>query len=126
MVGSQPRLSDPGIASVIFAPVPCNYTPSAVTTSAGLTAAFAFEWPTDEEKELFSYALRNRWRDVVEIQRLIAALLGQGLETVTGIVATIPCASKVPAREFPFIRHLDLLALPIVEGMIFDVEDFAE
>jgi hypothetical protein len=35
-------------------------------------------------------------------------------------------AAQTPSRAFPFGQHLDILSLPIVEGMSFDVADFSE
>jgi hypothetical protein len=37
-----------------------------------------------------------------------------------------PEAKRVPARQFPFARHLNLLALPTVEGLHFDPDEFVE
>ena len=92
MEGTQLRLSGPGIASVIFAPAPANYTPSSVTTSGGLADTLPFEWPTDEEKERFWYALRTRRCDLAEVQRLFSALLGH---------SNGQCASRLPDfRDF--------------------------
>ncbi len=34
--------------------------------------------------------------------------------------------SQVPSRSFPFAAHLNFLALPVVEGINFDADDFVE
>jgi hypothetical protein len=42
---------------------------------------------------------------------------------VTSSAATLP---EVPSRNFPFVGQFDLLALPVVEGINFDADDFVE
>jgi len=68
-----------------------------------------------------------------ELRELFARYLRDYLETSfttatlkLPIEVAFPGAGRVPARSFPFADHLDLLALPTVEGISFDPDDFVE
>ncbi|HME01234.1 MAG TPA: hypothetical protein VKM93_28465 [Terriglobia bacterium] len=131
MLTTHQRLVDPLIASVIFAPAASNYALSSVTASADKGEAMAFEWMVAQDDDTMEQILRSRWRDLEEVKRFVAALCGQ-LEfgTAAGYgsaVTTSPAAlPQVPSRNFPFMGHFNLLALPVVEGMNFDADDFVE
>ena len=125
------RLPDPLIASVIFAPAARNVALSSVTRSPGISDILAFEWMTGEDEGTIEQILRSRWRDGEELKRFVSALCGQ-LEVapthgygpaVSTSTALLP---QVPDRSFPFARHFDLLALPVVEGISFDADEFVE
>lgn len=131
MVQTGPRLPDPLIASVIFAPVACNVTLSAVTARAGFNEASAFEWMMAQDNDTIEHILRSRRYDAEKVKRFVAALCGQGeVATTRGggplVTTSMSLLPQVPDRNFPFARHFDLLALPIVEGMSFDADEFVE
>ncbi len=131
MLTTRTRLPDPLIASVIFAPVPCNHTLSSVTASEGKTESIGFEWVTEHDDNTIEQILRSRWRDVDKVKRFVVALCGQ-LEAAAipwytpAITTSTALLPRVPARNFPFAEHFDLLALPVVEGIRFDADDFTE
>ncbi len=125
------RLPDPLVASIIFAPVARNQSLSSVTASSGLAEALTFEWMMEQDDESIGRIFRSRWRDVEEVKRFVSALCGQLEVNATpgfAALATVGAAVQgpVPRRSFPFAAHFDLLALPVVEGISFDVDDFVE
>ncbi len=129
MLTTRPRLPDPLIASVIFAPVVRNHTPSSVTASVGTSEAF--EWMLEQDEDAIQQIFRGRQRDVVELKRFVSALCGQLELTATrgyapAVSTSTALLQRVPARNFPFAGHFDLLALPVVEGISFDADDFIE
>ncbi len=131
MLTATSRLPDPLVASVIFTPAPRNQTPSSVTAGAGLAEALALEWILGQDDESIARILRARWRDIEEVKRLLSALCGQlELAATRGyapvVTPTTAPAAQVPPRNFPFAEHFDLLRLPVVEGMSFDVDDFVQ
>lgn len=131
MPTARPRLSDPLIASVIFAPTARNYTFSSVTASADMSGALALEWMMEQEESVIEQILKSRRCDGREIEQFIQACyqqfggpIGQGYGAA--ITTSMSAPARVPARSFPFLGHFDLLARPPVEGMSFDVDDFVE
>jgi len=128
---TRPRLPDALIASVIFAPSASNCTLSSVTADVGIGEALTLEWMMAQEGDTVDQALRSRWRDVEEVKRFVSALCEQfdaARTRVYGPALTMSTVLRpeVPARTFPFAGHFDLLALPVVEGISFDVDDFVE
>ncbi len=128
MLTTRPRLLDPLIASVIFAPVARNYALSSVTASGGMNEAVAFEWMVAQDDDTMEQILRSHFE---EVKRFVAALCGQSeLVAIRGYGSAITTSAvllpQVPSRNFPFAGHFDLLALPVVEGIGFDVDDFVE
>jgi hypothetical protein len=91
----------------------------------------AVEWMVAQDEDTLEQILRSRWRDREEVKRFVAGIceqLGSGTvrgygSAVTSSAATLP---EVPSRNFPFVGQFDLLALPVVEGINFDADDFVE
>jgi len=131
MLTKRPRLPDPLIASVIFAPAAREITLSSVTASSGISEALALEWMTTQDDKAIRRILMNRWGDIADINRFFSALCGQ-LEGAAihrygpSVAMSTTLPPQVPGRTFPFARHFDLLGLPIAEGMSFDADDFVE
>jgi len=132
MIASAPsRLTDPGLASVIFAPAPRNGTLSSVTICIDLSDASAIEWVANQEPEMIKYLAAKHLPGGTEFRQLVSCLLhlcctsvAQAPVIVANTFLRLP--SEVPARTFPFARHLDILGLPVVEGMDFDLDELLD
>jgi hypothetical protein len=127
------RFGDPTLCSVIFAPRPQNYTLSSVTAEGRITEGLGLEALRDPGVFVTRRMFENMRRLGPELRELFARYLRDYLETSfttatlnLPIEVAFPGAGRVPARSFPFVDHLDLLALPTEEGMSFDPDDFVE
>jgi hypothetical protein len=128
------RLSDPSLASVIFAPRPENYTLSStsVTTQVRLGDAIVFESLVEQDPLVTRRVLENLRRAGRDLQVLASEYMRGFLET-SFTTATMEHPSevmpaeleRVPGRKFPFASHLNLLGSP-VEGLSFDLDEFSE
>lgn len=121
------------ISTIISFPRPQNYTLSSVTVEAKLAEAVGLEALTDPSGFVTRRMFENIRRLGPGLQELLVAYLRDYLETsFTTTTLKLPNemaspeARRVPARHFPFARHLDLLALPTVEGIFFDPDEFVE
>ncbi len=125
------RLLDPGIASVIFAPRPQNYTLTSVTAQLRLADAIAFESLVEQDPLVTRRVLDNLRRAGPDLQDLICEYLKGFLETsFTTTTIELPTevireAEPVPSRRYPFASRLNLLGPP-VEGLSFDLDDLSE
>jgi hypothetical protein len=131
MLTEHSRLRDPLVASIIFAPAPWNHMLSAVSAGEGFAEAIALDWMMEQDSQTVDRILRSQRRDAEEVKRFVAAfceqleqsgIRGCGLQAAS---PTTPTA-LVLARDYPFAGHLNLLGLPVVEGISFDADDFIE
>ena len=127
------RLTDSSVVTAIFAPRYHNHTAISVTT--GLQGAYAHvsEFPCYPDDFVTRRVFENLHRVEPELRGIageyLRAYLEQWFTTVTlKSPRQIPQSplEAVPIRTFPFASHLNLLALPEVEGVFLDPDDFTE
>lgn len=129
------RLSDPTIASVIFAPRPENYALSStsVTIQVRLGDAIVFESLAGQDPVLTRRVLENLRIAVPALQALVSEYMKSSLDTSFTTTMTLEPPIEdmstghegVPCRKFPFASHLNLIGSP-VEGLSFDLDEFSE
>jgi len=127
------RLPGPAVYSVISAPAYYNCAATSVTTKMRLADTIPLKSLMQFDDFVKRRLVENVERAAPELRRILATYL-RGYFEQWFTTATIRLPSEmaianwepVPTRKFPFASHLNLLALPEVEGALFDPDDLIE
>lgn len=124
------RFDAPSIATVIFAPQHRNYNSITVTCGQCIYEPTQHSMVIQEPELLgkrISEAITQSIKDGIVIVSGPALMeRDTSLFAINMISAAVSIGifkdHRVPARSFPFVRHVDLLSSPI-EGLIFDTDE---
>jgi hypothetical protein len=126
------RLADPSIVSVIFAPKLKNYTALSVNLNESSADWAALDCFVEADQILGRNIYENLGKAIRKNALLISECLrmnysGNSTTISFSLPGILPLTSDegVPARNYPFASHIDLLSSP-VEGLDFDADDFYE
>ncbi len=127
-VAERHRLTDPSIASVIFAPRHINYVRYSVCSELklgdmGRDLAFTEEAPAVEL--VLKTDRLTQWEKQEVLLRFLPYLLETSVTTKSSQGAFAP-GVMIPDRRWPSKSGFNILALPVREGMSFDLDDFVE
>jgi hypothetical protein len=127
-VAERHRLTDPSIASVIFAPRHVNYVKYSVCSELKLDdirPGLAF---TEQEPAVDAVLKADRltpWEKQEVLLRFMPYLLETSVTSKSSQGALAP-AVMIPDRKWPSKSRFNILALPVREGMSFDLDEFVE
>lgn len=123
-------VADPSVATRIFAPRARNYTLSLFTGSAQVGDKEALELAIDPNQLVMHRILENLRMASPSVRGIMAEYLREYLETSLMVpMVRLPAESSLgwedhaTRRTYPRASHLDLLALPTIEGVFVDPDD---
>jgi hypothetical protein len=122
------RLTDPSIASVIFAPRQINslgYSASSELKLGDMGPGVAFTERAPAVDLVLKTDRLTRWEKQELLLRFMPCLLQTSVTTKSSQGAFAP-AVMIPDRKWPSKSGFNILALPVREGMSFDLDDFVE